>query len=78
MKETILFYTVILMLLSFYTIVKIRENKLYKAAIYLQIENTNLKQDKYLKRDKIMQIEGFFPDKNYEDCIKFKKYYFKK
>ena len=70
---------IIIGILLGYSVASYENNKkLYKAAIHLQIENTNLKQDKYLKRDKIMQIEGFFPDKNYEDCIKFKKYYFKK
>ena len=70
---------IIIGLLLTYCIFSYQYNKkLYKAAIHLQIENTNLKQDKAIKSNKIMQIEGFFPNKNYEDCIKFKKYYFKK
>jgi len=54
------------------------EKRLFKALIYLQIENTTLKIDKAIKSDKMQKIEYSFPDKMYKQCINFKKYYFKK
>lgn len=54
------------------------ERRLFKALIYLQMQNTSLKIDKSIKSDKMQRIEDSFPDKLHKQCINFKKYYFKK
>ena len=54
------------------------EKRLFKALIYLQMQNTTLKIDKAIKSDKIQRIEDSFPDKLHKQCINFKKYYFRK
>lgn len=76
MKEIII--TAIAISVCWYVAKDRSEKRLFKALIYLQIENTTLKIDKAIKSDKIQRIEDSFPDKMYKQCINFKKYYFKK
>ena len=83
MKEIII--TAIAISTCWYVAKERSEKRLFKALIYLQIENTNLKIentnlkiDKAIKSDKMQRIEDSFPDKLHKQCINFKKYYFKK
>ena len=76
MKEIII--TAIAISTCWYVALERSEKRLFKALIYLQIENTNIKIDKAIKSDKMQRIEDSFPDKMYKQCINFKKYYFRK
>lgn len=76
MKEIII--TAIAISTCWYVALERSEKRLFKALIYLQMQNTSLKMDKAIKSDKIQRIEDSFPDKMYKQCINFKKYYFRK